>query len=196
MQAAAAPADSSVKLGVTDEWKEARTVVDNADSQLSSLRQYGFTIVSSLLAAQGLIEFPLATSSQTVPDPVKFAILIATDFLVLGLFDLDLRTRTIQRAAAHRACMLEGKDGLTRLVSRAYKPHPHTTSVDVLYLTFILATTILGVAVLAPSPFTVTTTFVVLVVGLLIVTTSSVAIVYRYSRHVKGGWHHPESPPE
>lgn len=188
--------DPAVYLGVTDEWKEARTVVDNADSQLVTLRQYGFTIVSSLLAAQGLIEFPLASSTQVVPDAVKLAILIATYFLILGLFDLDLRTRLVQRAAARRACMLEGENGLTRLVSQEYKPHKHITSVDLLYLFFVLATTILGVAVLASYPFEFSWAFAALLALLLVVAVPSAVLVYYYARDEKvlGTVYTPEPP--
>jgi hypothetical protein len=188
MHAPTGISDPSVKLGVTDEWKEARTVIDNADTQLAALRQYGLTMISALLAAQGLIEFSIKGATQVVPDTVKLAIVIATDFLILGLFDLDLRTRTIQRAAASRAAALEGEPRLTGLISEAYRPHKHITSVDLVYLFFVLATTGLGVAVLAPYPFGITYNYLVLLGVLLLFAAPSAVAVWIYSRPLKGGW--------
>jgi len=182
-------ASPAIHVGVTDEWKEARTVVDNSDQQLVTLRQYGFTILSSLLAAQGLVEYPLTGATEVVPDAVKLAILIATYFLILGLFDLDLRTRLIQRAAASRAAALEGPNGLTKKIIGAYHPHPHITSVDVLYLFFILATSILGVAVLANYPFQWTAEFLLLVLGLTVVAAPSAFVILHYSKSAQGGVH-------
>ncbi|HUZ79725.1 MAG TPA: hypothetical protein VMV28_03805 [Thermoplasmata archaeon] len=150
--------DPSIALGVTDEWKEARLVVDNADTQLAGLRQYGMTFVAGLLAAQGLIEFPLNSSSQAVPNTVKLAIILASYALILGIFDLDLRTRMIQRGAAQRAVELEGtspiaSDGmrLTETIGESYAPWKSIASIDVLYIVFLSATTILGFGVLGAS---------------------------------------------
>jgi hypothetical protein len=178
-------------IAPADEWKEARTVINSADSQLSDLRKYGLTFVSGLLAAQGLIEFPLKSASQAVPDSVKFAILVASFFLILGIFDLDRRTRTIQRAAAQRACMLEGDDGLTKVISRTYQPNESITSIDVLYLIFILATTTLGLAVLGVSSFPPSSE----AVGLLVIALLSAAVVVFFGRPLRGGWHRDRPAP-
>ncbi|MDE1821898.1 MAG: hypothetical protein KGJ23_13960 [Euryarchaeota archaeon] len=139
---------SDAPISRTDEWKEARNVIDTVDGQIASLRQYGLSFVAGLLAAQGLIEFPLSSASAIVPDSVKLGILIASFALILGIFDLDRKARDVQRAAAHRACMLEGKYGLTKLISASYGSNDVVTSADVLYLIFVFGTTVLGFAVL------------------------------------------------
>jgi hypothetical protein len=86
-----------------DEWKEARTIINAIDGQLATLRQYGRSFVAGLLAAQGMIEFPLSSAPAVVPDSVKLGILVASHSKTLGIFDLDMKARDVQRAAAHRA---------------------------------------------------------------------------------------------
>lgn len=155
MEREAGSADNSVSLGtlsLSDEWKEARNVINNCDSRVAEIRKYGLGFVAGLLAAQGLIEFPLKTSSEVVPDSVKLSILVASYVLIIGIFDIDRKVRKTQKAAARRACMLEGRSGLhsglTQLISQGYGTEGAITSSDVIYLVLVIATTILGVAVL------------------------------------------------
>ncbi|MCI4319780.1 MAG: hypothetical protein L3K23_06590 [Thermoplasmata archaeon] len=172
--------DISNRINITDEWKEARNVINNCDSQVSDIRKYGLSFVSGLLAAQGLIEFPLKSASQVVPDSVKLSILIASYLLIVGIFDLDRKARNTQRAAAHRACMLEGRSGLqlglTQLISKSYGSEAAVTSADVLYLVFVGATTILGLAVLGITSLTPSFDLVVL----LVFAGGTAAVVYLF----------------
>lgn len=63
-----------------DEWKEARSVIARFDNNLHDLRNYRFTFVTGLLAANGLLS---QGGTSVVPAGVKAGVLVATMGLIV-----------------------------------------------------------------------------------------------------------------
>lgn len=150
-QAELNPRDRSVDNALA-EWKTARKVIGDTDGRLASLRQYGISFVASLLTAEGLIDTVPATAAY-IPPQVKLAIVIASLVLISALFTTERNLRTIQRAAALRARVLERTLDmeLTESISTFYKIHHTSDLVDSLYYFLIGATGLLGFFVLNPT---------------------------------------------
>jgi hypothetical protein len=130
-----------------DEWKEARSIIARFDNSLSDLRKYGFSFVTALLAANGLISQG-GTSVVTVQ--VKAAILVATMGLIVALKLLDTHYRHFQEAASMRGRILEGRLNLdlTNDISFFYAMNRFWWYVQVLYYGFVGLTALLGIAIL------------------------------------------------
>jgi hypothetical protein len=86
------------------EWAECRTTIGRMDVALEDLRKYGFTLVTGLLTASGLVGS--ATTSSTASQLVPAAGLVVM-VLVLGLFALDIYYQVMLRGAVSRALELE-----------------------------------------------------------------------------------------
>src|SRR5271169_6784431 len=89
-----------------DEWKEARSVIARFDNNLHDLRKYGFSFVTALLAANGLIS---QGGSSVVSFGVKAGILVATMGLIVTLKLLDTHYRRFQEAVSIRGRILEDR---------------------------------------------------------------------------------------
>ncbi len=133
-----------------DEWKEARSVVARFDNNLDDLRKYGFTFVTAILAANGLISFG---GSSVMPNIVKTGILIVTVGLIVTLRILDIHYRCFQEIAVTRARLLEYHLNLdlTNDISHAYDVDTWWKKIEYLYDGFLGLTIILGVAILWDS---------------------------------------------
>lgn len=120
----AAPATGAKPTSKDDlhvvEWAECRTTIGRMDTALEDLRKYGFTLVTGLLTASGLVgsATSLSTASQLVP-----AASLVVMVLVLGLFAVDMYYQVLQRGAVARAIELERRTipplALTQWVSNA-----------------------------------------------------------------------------
>jgi len=151
-----------------DEWKEARSVIARFDNNLHDLRKYGFSFVTALLAANGLLS---QGGTSVVPLGVKTAVLMATMGLIVTLKLLDTHYRRFQTAASMRGRILEDRLNLdlTNDISFFYALDRWWRYVQGLYYGFVVLTALLGVAILWGKPFFIITILIAaLVSGLLI----------------------------
>jgi hypothetical protein len=130
-----------------DEWKEARSVIARFDTNLHDLRKYGFSFVTALLAANGLLS---QDGTSVVPAGVKAAVLVATMGLIVTLKLLDTHYRLFQKAASIRGRILEDRLNLdiTNDISFFYDLGHWWMYVQVLYYGFVTLTVLLGLAIL------------------------------------------------
>lgn len=89
-----------------EEWKASRTVISFLDDKLYDLRKYGFSFITALISAEGLIVTYL-DPAKNWPDDIKFAVLFVNILMILGLTILDRNFSVIQRATGTRARVLE-----------------------------------------------------------------------------------------
>jgi membrane protein YdbS with pleckstrin-like domain len=122
------------------EWAECRTTIGRMDTALEDLRKYGFTLVTGLLTASGLVGS--ATSSTTASQLVPAASLVVM-VLVLGLFAVDMYYQVLQRGAVTRAIELERQTipplALTQTVSKAARTAGTLYTFPFVYTTFLVA---------------------------------------------------------
>jgi hypothetical protein len=130
-----------------DEWKEARSVLARFDNNLHDLRKYGFSFVTALLAANGLISI---SQTSMVPAEVKASILVVTMGLIVALKLLDCHYLCFEKAASLRCRILEDRLNLelTGDLAYFYKLENWWVNILVLYLGFIGLTATLGIAIL------------------------------------------------
>jgi hypothetical protein len=151
-----------------DEWKEARSVIARFDNNLHDLRKYGFTFVTALLAANGLLS---QGGTSVVPDGVKAGILLATMGLIVTLKLLDTHYRHYQQAASIRGRILEDRLNLdiTNDISLLYRLGNWWMYVQLLYYGFVTLTFVLGLAIFWSDTLFITIVLVAaLVSGVLI----------------------------
>lgn len=130
-----------------EEWKEARSIIARYDNNLHDLRKYGFSFITALLAANGLIS---QSSTSVVPAGVKASILMATMGLIVTLKLLDTHYRLFQKAASIRGRILEDRLNLdiTNDISFFYDLEHWWRYVQALYYGFVVLTVLLGLAIL------------------------------------------------
>jgi len=130
-----------------NEWQEARSIMARFDNNLHDLRKYGFTFVTALLAANGLLS---QGGSSVIPASVKAAILMATLGLIVALKMLETHYRLFQNAASIRARVLENRLNIdiTNDLSFFYDLQEWWAYVQALYYGFVGLVMLLGVAIL------------------------------------------------
>jgi hypothetical protein len=130
------------------EWKEARSVIARFDKSLQDLRKYGFSFVTAVMAADSVIGQATGTGPLIVTPRVKFAIILATMVLVIALYTIDRFSRSIQYGAQLRAIEIEKNldIGLTTKINDIGCKEKAGAFTDGLYYLFILAATVLGIA--------------------------------------------------
>lgn len=133
------------------QWSESRKVVENLDGTLVDLRKYGFTVITSLLAATSVI-YQVLPSGETITPSVKFAIILANLGLIAALYAVDCFYQTIQRAAAHKAKILEkslnDNLGLTTMIGMEYNIIQDWFFIELVYSCFAAVSAMLGYAAL------------------------------------------------
>ena len=137
-----------------DEWKEARRQITDLDNTLGGLRKYGFSFITALLAADSILGQATVNAVAVITPEVKLAVFISTLILVIGLYATDNFYSIVQRGAAARARQIEdhfGKGGLTETISKFYGQKSLWLYIEFLYVTFAVATEILGTIILYPS---------------------------------------------
>jgi len=129
------------------EWQEARSILARYDNNLHDLRKYGFSFVTALLAANGLLS---EGGPSIVPAVVKMAILVATMGLIVSLKLLDTNYRMFEKAASMRGRILENRLNLdiTNDISFLYGFGDLWLYVQLLYYGLVTVTVILGLAIL------------------------------------------------
>jgi len=130
-----------------DEWKEARSVIARFENNLHDLRKYGFTFVTALLAADGLLS---QGGNTVVPPGVKAGVLVTTMGLIVTLKLLDTHYGLFQKAASIRGRLLEDRLNLdiTSDLSMFYELEHWRAYVQALYYGFVGLTVLVGFAIL------------------------------------------------
>jgi hypothetical protein len=152
------------------EWQEARSIIARFDNNLHDLRKYGFSFITALLAANGLLS---VSTSAPVSDGVKAGVLITTLGLIVTLKLLDMHYRLFQRSAAMRARMLEQRLNIdiTNDLSFFYGLEKWWTYVQDLYYGFVALTVMIGVAILWGHPLLIILLVVAALVAALLIRT-------------------------
>jgi len=84
-----------------DEWKECRNTIGRMDTILEDLRKYGFSLVTALLTASGIVG---AVANNRPVLPLASVVVMV---LVIALFGIDLSYQVVLNGAAERALDLE-----------------------------------------------------------------------------------------
>ena len=135
-----------------EEWQRARQVIETLASNLDSLRKYGFSLITAIIAADSVIsQINLQANDKPllIVTPLsKVAIVISTMVLVVALYTIDRFYRALQYGAEKRAMEIEDAlhMGLTREIRVCYDLEKAGDFVDFLYGGFMLAAAILGTA--------------------------------------------------
>ena len=141
--APSSPADSDHDIHVK-EWEKAREVLASFDNNLHDLRKYGFSFITAILAADGILLASKPGDSATAIQ--KVAVCGVTLFLILALHLIDRNYQVFQEAAATRALVLERKLNieLTEIISERYNIQHINFYVLVVYLFFIFGVLFIG----------------------------------------------------
>lgn len=134
------------------EWETARTLLSFFDDKSHDLRKYGFSFITALIAADGLI-LSIVDPDKTWPNEVKFAILFVNILLIVGLAIIDRNYHVIQRAANTRARVLERRLNLelSEVITQRFWYARVGSLTTVLYLLFVVAVMFLGFFALSPE---------------------------------------------
>jgi hypothetical protein len=141
--APASASDSDHDIHVK-EWEKARDVLAFFDGKLHDLRMYGFSIVTALLTADGVL-LSSATSGGS-PAIHKFAVCAITLVLILALFLIDTNYVVFQKAAATRALVVEKKLNieLSEIISDRYRADNIENYIRLVYGIFTISILFLG----------------------------------------------------
>ena len=146
------PSDEDKVEFLSAEWTASRGVVSDMDKTLSGLRQFGFSLITVLLAASSVL-YQTSTANGGIFTPtVKLSVMLAILLLISALYATDCFYRIIQSAAAGRAKIIERyfgqDDGLTTAIGFVYGRTRDYLFVELLYIVFVVASVSLGLAVL------------------------------------------------
>lgn len=121
-----------------EEWKRAQDVLHFFDDKLHDLRKYGFTFVTVLLTAEGIL---IPKIGVDVDNQIKFGIFLVTLLLILALHLIDQNYRVFLRAANMRALVLERELNLelSDTITDRHKAENVNRNVTILYILFIFA---------------------------------------------------------
>lgn len=126
------------------EWEKARDTLQFFDDKLHDLRKYGFSFVTVLLTADGILFS--TTFAVDVSATLKFAVFGVTLILILALHLIDKNYLVFQRAAATRAVVLEKELNLelSEVITDRYRIEHVEQDVLGVYLFFTLSVLFLG----------------------------------------------------
>jgi hypothetical protein len=140
--------------GDLTEWQECRQTIGRLDSTIADLRKFGFSLVTVLITASGLL-------SQQVPSSgSKASVSIAIMILIAVLFALDRYYTLLLNGAVERALDLEGpkmnrqnlsQDRLTQVISVYAINSGAVFIVPALFLGLLWATLLLAFAMARPG---------------------------------------------
>lgn len=167
------------------EWTQSRTIISGFDDRLDGLRKAGFSLVATLLTAEGLLLPGSLGGTSSLPDSAKFAVLFATLLLVLGMEVVDRIYRGFQDAAASRAIVLEQKLNLeiTENIQSRFPPQLVGLGIFAAYGLMGAAVVVLGGVVLDPNNLFYT--LLVIFAGWLVATQ---ALQMQFSEHGPVDW--------
>lgn len=125
------------------EWEIARGVLEFFDDKLHDLRKYGFSFVTALLTAEGVLETSEGASASA---GIKFAVFFVTLILILALHLIDRNYVVFQRAATTRALVLERKLNieLSDIITDRYRIEQVNGCVAAVYILFTFGVLVLG----------------------------------------------------
>jgi hypothetical protein len=140
-----------------EEWSTARGVLNDIDERLHDLRKYAFSFLTVLLTADSLLipsSILTGAGSTSLPDPVKFVVLLVTLLLIVALQLIDRNYQVVQQAVGTRARILERKMNLelTEVITVRYRSGHIHFYVTMVYAFFIAGVVALGYPVLGTSP--------------------------------------------
>jgi hypothetical protein len=126
------------------EWETARSILSTFDDKLYDVRKYGFGLITTLIAAEGIILTGVTTTHW--PDDVKFTVLLVNILLIAALTIIERNFLVIQKAAATRARVLERTMNLE--LSEIITQRFHAAGLEIfatgLYTFFVLIVILLG----------------------------------------------------
>lgn len=163
-----------------EEWKQARDVLQFFDDKSHDLRKYGFSFVTVLLTAEGIL---IPTKDVNASAPIKFAIFFVTLLLILALNLIDKNYRVYQKAAAMRALVLEKMLNLelSETITERYQSEHINRNVWWLYFFFILSVFGLGSYSLYPDLIYIAILGAIAIVA--IVFTYRLGLSYKYKEY-------------
>ncbi len=88
------------------EWKECRSSIGRFDKSIAELRKYGFSIITLLIGAQGLIYAKLIDQDK-LNNGVLIGIYLTIMLLIFGLYRLDRMYHIFVKGAVNRSKFLE-----------------------------------------------------------------------------------------
>ncbi len=91
----------------TKEWSECRTTIGRLDTILADLRKFGFSLVTTLLTASGIVATLKGGGALAGGTAAAFVSIMV---LVAALFAVDTYYQVLLRAAVERAIVLEAQE--------------------------------------------------------------------------------------
>ncbi len=133
-----------------EEWKIARNSMQFFDDKLHDLRKHGFSLVTALLATEGIV---IGKLSSSVDPPVKFAVFVVTLLLILAVHLIDQNYRVSQQVINMRAVILERKLNLemSETITDRYKFGDIQLRLQLLYGFFLASVIVLAHFSLRPD---------------------------------------------
>jgi hypothetical protein len=144
--------DNKINPNFPKEWETARTLLSFFDDKLYDLRKVGFTFITALIAAQGLLS---GVETEKWPDAIKFAVLLVTILLIVGLTIIERNFIVIQRAGGTRARVLERTINLelSEIIGQRFRSAGLEKFATGLYTFFVFVVLLLGWFTLGSLPF-------------------------------------------
>lgn len=138
------------------EWKKGRSTVEDFDTRLHELRKYGFSFLTALLAAEGILipaAVAAAATSPGIPSVAKLGIFIVTLLLILALRLIDRYYVLFIKAIVDRTLILERVLNLelTETISQRHRDEKFRISIIGLYISFSVGVGLLGFFILLPD---------------------------------------------
>jgi hypothetical protein len=137
-----------------EEWKQARELMKAFDDRIHDLRKYGFTFITGLMAAEGILLpwIPPTGSSEAtgIPDEAKFGVLVATILLIIVLRWFDGNYQGYLYGVSVRAGVIERflNLELTTTIAFRYKAEKLWLPQIILYIGFEFSVVLLAIALL------------------------------------------------
>jgi len=135
------------------EWIQARGVIGAVDTNLDSLRKLGISLVTALLTANAFLLPGSIGGASSLPDTIKFGILLSTLLLLGAVAVIDRNYTVLQEAAATRALVLEQELDLelTEIIGQRYSEEAVNLVFHLIYVFIGSVVVVLGFFVLDPS---------------------------------------------
>lgn len=161
-----------------EEWQAARDLIEAFDQRTHDLRQWGFSFITALLAAQSLL-FPSGSTviagAAALPDPVKFGVLGVTLVLIVTLRQIEKTYQIYQKAANLRSLVVEKRLNieLGTIITDRYAKFHVPRKIDGVYISFVAADALLGFSVFGNKVYWVSLLLLATAISLLILSIGS-----------------------
>jgi hypothetical protein len=144
-----APSKSTDEDTVLAEWQSSRDLISTFDQRIHELRQWGFSFITALLAAQSLLLPSIlggGSNSSAITVSVKLGILVVTLVLIVALRQVEKTYQIYQKAANFRSLILERRLNIelgTTIADRHMRYHM-SRRISAIYIAFVMADLWLG----------------------------------------------------